>query len=89
MSDRTPVSELDLEGAGQLRLALFLDEPWDGRSPRALTRGYVGLIFKAQADKSVSGLVDPRQIEIWPTKKNGPPHVWGGSPSLLPLVGGS
>ncbi len=48
-----------------------------------LTSRKIGL-FLGAAEKSVSGLFDPRQIEMWPTKERSEP-LWGGVPSLLPL----
>jgi len=80
MSCSTPVSEQVLEGAGQLRLALFQDQPWDGRSPRALTRGPGSHIFEAQAEKSVSDFVsDENQYDLWLTIKKAPWNYQGAS----------
>jgi len=59
--------------------------PWGGRSPRALTRGHLGVILKAQAEKSVSDFVDPDQLEIWVPVKRAPRYA--GAPTLLPLQG--
>jgi len=79
------VGELELERAGQLRLPLYLGEPWDGRSPRALTRGHVGVILKAQAEKSVSDFVsDENQLDLWVTVRKAP-SLWEGAPSLFPF----
>ena len=43
----------------QLWLPLFLDEPWEGRSPRGLTRGRLGLILTQEGEKSTSAFLDP------------------------------
>ena len=49
----------------QLELDLFPGEPWAGRSPRALTRGRLGLIFNARgAGRELRP--DPLQLPIWP-----------------------
>ncbi len=70
------------------QLELELDDvrlrlPWGGRSPRGLTRAHELFIFKAQAEKSTSAIVDPAQGDLFETVAR--PGVWGGSPSLLPL----
>ena len=58
--------------------------PWEGRSPRALTRGAKWSIFEAQAGKSVGEVVDPEQIDFWlPGPKA--PRLYLGAPSLFPL----
>ena len=78
------------EGHGdQLQLVFEGEEivrvPWDGRSPRALTRVGLSLIFKAQAAKSTSDFsIDPDQYDLFGDAKTGPPR-YEGAPSLLPL----
>ena len=70
---------LALEGEERLRI------PWDGRSPRALTRVGLSLIFKAQAAKSTSDFsIDPGQYDLFRAAIKGRPQ-YGGAPSLLPL----
>ncbi len=76
----------------QLELDLFPGVPWHGHAPRDLTRSGSGFIFKPQG---VVGDVfaDAMQLEIWPvtttgTERNRVAPVWGGSPSLLPLLEG-
>ncbi len=54
----------------QLELRLFPGEPWEGVSPRGLTRGHLGLIFKPQGVRARAFLYDPNQLELWPTKKS-------------------
>ena len=77
----------------QLEMALGLEvvvgeasQPWEGRSPRALTRGYKRFTLKAQAKKSVSDFVrDPSQYDLWlPIERA--PRVYRGAPLLLPLL---
>jgi len=58
--------------------------PWDGRSPRALTRVALGITLKAQAKKSASDFVDPEQYDLWLPLKERPPRYSGAAP-LLPL----
>jgi len=51
----------------QLELVLFPGVPWDGKSPRGLTRVGLGLIFNARAlEKHERSFVDPKQLELWP-----------------------
>ncbi len=57
-----------LSDGDQLRLDLFSDSPWDGRSPRVLTRGHLAVIFKAKAGESTSAFLDPRQVDMWPSR---------------------
>ncbi len=63
-----------------------LEVPWGGRSPRGLTRGALGVILKTQGEKSVIDFVNPEQGDLWVPKKTVLPHLWGGTPSLLPLL---
>ena len=49
----------------QLELDLFPGEPWDGRSPRVLTRGHMGFIFNARAGRA-RVQVDHTQLHFWP-----------------------
>ncbi len=72
------------------QLVLSLDDvrvrrvviPWDGRSPRALTRAARALIFEAQAGKRHERHeIDRQQLDLF--EKRGPSYA--GAPSLLPL----
>ena len=67
----------------------FREEPWGGRSPRALTRGHLGLIFKARAVESASAVfVDPRQFDLFDAGKRRNLRRRAAAPSaftLLPL----
>ena len=64
-------------------------EPWEGRSPRALTKGHGMVILKAQAKKSMSDFVrDENQFDLWlPMKKCA--SVYVGAPLLIPLLEGT
>ena len=70
----------------QLQLGLFRNEPWEGRSPRGLTRARLGVIFKPRGVKDDCFFVDSLQFEMFPEAiKTSHPVIWGGSPSLIPL----
>jgi len=71
----------------QLRLDLFAGEPWDGRSPRVLTRGHLGIIFKARAAKSTGATDFCEQLELWPKPAEERPFIYEGAPLLQPLRG--
>jgi len=83
---------MNLRGDGdQFELDLYPGVPWAGRSPRGLTRVGLGFIFNAERPShEVMNERDPRQLDFFRkmghTDANLPAHVWGGSPSLLPLV---
>jgi len=62
--------------------------PWEGRSPRALTRGYVRFTLKAQAGKSMGDFVDPEQRDFWLPIKKAPP-IYGGGSFVTTLEGGA
>jgi len=82
------VSKIPILMASVLQLDLFEDTvvgssktPWEGRSPRALTRGSKMFTLKAQAAKSVSDFVDDDQFDLWlPVKKA--PWEYQGAPLL-------
>jgi len=70
----------------QLRLALFMGQPWDGRSPRGLTKVALGLILKPRGVRRESIFADPLQIDMFARKRA--PRLRLGAPSastLLPL----
>ena len=69
----------------QLSLDLFPGVPWDGRSPRVLTKGHLGLIFTALAPKARAISLDPRQLEFWPPEEKAPRRGAPSAPTLLPL----
>ncbi len=69
---------------GDVRLKI----PWEGRSPRDLTRSAMALYSSHGAEKSVSDFDRFGQLEIWPAgKKAGPQYL--GAPLLLSLGGGN
>ncbi len=84
------VSNLPRDG-DQLRLDLFADVPWDGQSPRALTRRFIPLFLRQKPSGSTRFYADPEQLELWPnegpTPKEKPSELVfaRGAPSLLPL----
>jgi len=66
-----------LRDGDQLRLDLFLEEPWDGQSPRFLTRCFIPL-FLRQKPPSHEVFFDPEQLEFWPVEG---PHRKKSRPS--------
>jgi len=82
-----PAVEIDaLRDGGQYRLQLFTGSPWDGLSPRVLTRRFI-LLFLRQKPPRHEVFFDPEQIEIWPglfghQKERPPPKLSVGAPLL-------
>ena len=68
----------------QLVLDLFDGLPWGGRSPRVLTRGHLGLIFKAQADRA-RVIPDRMQLDLFPATETAFKKRGRSAPTLLPL----
>ena len=69
----------------ELQLELFEDVdalPWQGRSPRALTRASMALFLRRKPQKDGRFFVDPEQLEIWPTG-NKAPRRRRGAPLLV------
>ena len=58
--------------------------PWEGRSPRDLTRVALGLILKPRGVKSVSDLFSA-QLDLFEVAHEDAPSLWEGAPTLLPL----
>ncbi len=56
--------------------------PWEGRSPRELTRVGMSSIFQSREKECMSELISPGQCELWPIVKEGPP-VRRGAPLLV------
>ena len=55
-----------------LQLDLFEDVeslPWNGRSPRSLTRGSSALFLRREPQKDERFFVDPEQYDLWATGK--------------------
>ncbi len=75
----------------QLELGLFVNEPWEGKSPRGLTRGHLGIIFNPRGEKKdACGRLQPSQLLLWPAKKDPELRLERGSftaETLLPLPG--
>jgi len=77
------MAQLDFLGA------LFQGEPWDGASPRVLTRGHLARILQPQGAKARAIYLDPLQYELWPPvvrargSSRAPSSV--GAETLLPL----
>ncbi len=72
----------------QLELALHdkrVQIPWEGRSPRGLTRAFERFNLTPQGAPLYGRSGDCDQYDLWPAIDKAAPHVWGGSPSLLPL----
>ncbi len=72
----------------QLQLKLFPGVPWDGRSPRALTRAGSGFILKPEAHRHEVFFADPDQYDLFCKtghKDGGAPPIYGGAPLLLPF----
>ena len=59
--------------------------PWEGRSPRVLTAGFVRFTLKAQAAKSTSDFVSCDQLEMFREHQKRLPRGYGGAPSLREL----
>ncbi len=71
----------------RLELGLYPGVPWDGRSPRVLTRARLGVILNPRGgEKHERFFVDPCQLEMFREAITPPTPIWGGSPSLLPLL---
>jgi len=70
----------------QVELALadtHVRVPWEGQSPRALTRGYERFILKAQAKESMSEFGrNEDQFDLWATMEERP-WVYSGAPLLV------
>ena len=73
----------------QLELGLFVHEPWEGRSPRALTRGHLGVILTDEGEKSTSAPLGPEQLMFAfavSTRKRSPNNLVVRSPWASPLL---
>jgi len=64
----------------QLKLGLFRGVPWDGQTPRSLTRVGSGLFLRRKPPKAVRSVEDLEQLEFWPV--DGPSRK--KSPGLRP-----
>ncbi len=70
--------------AEQLELRLSPGVPWDGRSPRGLTRGAMGVILKAGAGGH-EPVADPLQLELF-VRPIGTRRKRRKAPSAVPLI---
>ena len=59
--------------------------PWQGRSPRGLTRAALALFFKRERQKNERFFVDPNQLGFFRVAEKAPRVVPRGAPSLLPF----
>jgi len=59
----------------------MVDLPWDGRSPRSLTRSAKALFLRREPQKA-SDTVDGEQLLIWPVSAKRAPRL-RGAPLLL------
>ncbi len=55
--------------------------PWQGQSPRVLTKGFVPLFLRREPQKDERFFVDPDQLDLWPTAKRAP-WKYQGAPLL-------
>ncbi len=70
-------------GLGDLRVMI----PWDGKSPRDLTRARIALFSKRERQKDDRFFVDSVQYDLFLAAIPGRLQ-YGGAPSLLPLPRG-
>jgi len=75
---------MDYPNVDQCELDLFPGEPWNGRSPRALTRVGLGLIFTAQAD-GARVILCPLTFDLFPRRRQRLKQQSRTAPTLLPL----
>ncbi len=55
--------------------------PWQGRSPRALTKVQKALFFKRERQERERFVADPDQLELWPIGQKAP-WTYQGAPLL-------
>ncbi len=80
------LGEALMEAVGQLSLALFPGEPWEGRSPRGLTRVGMGVILKPQGVRARVPFLDPLQVDVFPRRSRERLKPKSRTaPTLLPL----
>ncbi len=75
-----------LRDGDQLRLQLFDGEPWNGVSPRVLTRSAKALFLRQKPPRH-EVFFDPEQLELWPVHRAAQieelPRISGGASLLL------
>ena len=67
------------------QLDLFQDNlvlPWNGRSPRSLTRGRKALFLQRERQKNERFFVDTDQVILWTATKRAP-WKYQGAPLLM------
>ncbi len=73
----------------QLELGLFRGVPWEGHSPRGLTKAANVLYSRREPPGHEVAFCDPNQLELWyhfrPHRVKGSDRVSVGAPLLLPL----
>ncbi len=74
-------------GSEQLELQLFPRDPWNGVSPRALTKVGLSAIFKPQAQEHKRFFVDPDQLGLELAGEKAPRARSRGAPLLIPIKG--
>jgi len=63
--------------------------PWQGQSPRALTKVGLSLFSRREPQKDDRFFVDPNQIDLFRAAKRKAPREFSrGAPLLLPFDGG-
>ena len=76
-----------LRDGDQLVLGLWVGEPWQGSSPRTLTRAAQLLFSKRKLPEATRYWEDPEQLEFWPADglhfEKGPGRDSSGAPLLL------
>jgi len=71
--------------ASQLSLQLGLSRlPWEGKSPRSLTRGAIALFLRREPQKDDRFFVDPNQYDLFRAAITGR-RQYGGAPLLIPF----
>ena len=60
--------------------------PWQGQSPRDLTKARKALFLEQARQKDDRLVVDPNQLDLWPSAKKAP-RIYRGAPLLLDLEG--
>ena len=53
--------------------------PWQGRSPRSLTRGGIALFLRRELEKDDRFFVDPNQADLFSSTTNAP-RIYRGAP---------
>jgi len=60
--------------------------PWQGQSPRGLTKAQKALFLRREPQKDERFFVDPDQVDMWlPAKKA--PRKYRGAPLLVEPIG--